>query len=304
MLTKIFVPVDTSTLAEQALPVAARIAKAAHASLVVALVHQPMPGAGYPDAPWNGARLSMETAYLDAKAHELADRFAIEVTTDHVTGPVVETIARLADAHGADIVVMTTHGRTGLSRAWLGSVADAVMRSLETPVLMLHPTAEAGANQETLGLFQRVLVPLDGSPGAECILSSALSIAGPDANFILARIVQPLPPIVNAVDPYTMSTFIVDPEATKRMVDCAKEYINGVAARLAQRGVKNVEEWVAVSDHVAPALLDLAKHRDLDLIAVPTRGRGNARFLLGSVADKILRGSTIPLLLRRRVDRP
>jgi nucleotide-binding universal stress UspA family protein len=262
------------------------------------LVHTPAPYDGYPDAPWNGARLAMEGAYLDGKADELAREYGITVVPEHVKGAVVPTIVELVQRHKPDLIVMTTHGRTGVSRAWLGSVADTVMRSVDVPVLMLR-AAEANASPTKSLAFRRVMIPLDGSARAERIVDAALTVAGSDATYVLARAVPPVPLVTNFVDPYAVVPIIPDPDATERSAVEAKEYLLKVAHDLNENAAPAVEEAVAVSEYTAPTLLAAAKTHNVDLIALATHGRGASRFVFGSVADKILRGSTLPILVCR-----
>jgi nucleotide-binding universal stress UspA family protein len=298
MFTKVMVPLDTSALAEQALLTAGAIARAAHAELRLVMVHQPVAHAGYPDAPWNGARTSMEDAYLEGKSLELENKFGVRVIPEQATGPVAPTLCRLANERHVDLIVMTTHGRTGLNRAWLGSVADTLVRSLRVPVLMLRPT-ERPSTEPTV--FRRIMIPLDGSARAECIIDAALALGGTSATYILARVVSPVPVVVATVDGYGMVPTVVDPIATDVAVEEAEQYMNAVSARLAARGATSVEQAISASESAAPTLLGMAKAHRADLIALGSHGRGGARFVLGSVADKLLRGGTVPLLVCRDV---
>lgn len=301
MFTKILVPLDTSPIAEQALPVAATIAKAAGAELRLMLVHEPVPFDGYTDAPWNALGVSMESAYLDGKARELEARFGIRIVTEHRTGSAVQTIIAVAGALGTDLVVMTTHGRTGLSRAWLGSVADSVMRSLDVPVLMLRP-AEKGSAQPSIGTFHRIMIPLDGSRRAESIINTALALGGMAATYLLARVIVPVPMVLSSSEPYTLMAMVVDSDATAREVDAAHRYVQEIAAGLRAKGVTSIEQSVVTSEFTASTLLELAATNRVDLVAIATHGRGASRLVLGSVADKLLRGGTTPLLIARAPD--
>ncbi|MGH7617519.1 MAG: universal stress protein [Gemmatimonadaceae bacterium] len=296
---KILVPLDTSTLAERALPTAVAIAIARDASEVrLLLVHEPVPIAGFPDAPWNAARSTIERTYIEDKAHEMRARLATSVASEFAIGSPAHTIADTAAMTEADLIVMTTHGRTGLSRAWLGSVADAVMRSTNVPVLMLRPDDSHGA--EPPHGFARVLLPLDGSSGAERVLGDAVALAGRGATYVLTRVVHPIPLILPGAGGYGM-TSMTDADATNRAVAAAKDYLATVAGQLRERGVTHVNEHVEIGDHTAPMLIELAKAERVDLIAIAARGRGAARLLLGSVADKLLRGTSLPLLVIHRV---
>ena len=298
MFKKILVPLDMSAIAEQALPVAAAITKSAGAELRLVLVHEPIPFDGYPDAPWNAIGVSMESAYLEGKARELETRFGIHPAMDHRTGSAVQTIIATANALDTDLVVMTTHGRTGLSRAWLGSVADSVMRSLDVPVLMLRP-AEKGSAQPSIGTFHRIMIPLDGSKRAESIVEVALALGGPGATYLLARVVVPVPVVLNTPDSYGLMPLVVDSDATARVADEANKYLQGIAEGLRGKGMTSVEQSVVISEFAAPTLLELATTRRIDLVAIATHGRGASRLVLGSVADKLLRGGSTPLLVAR-----
>src|SRR3954470_4384973 len=137
MFTKILVPLDRSALAEQALGRAAAIARASHATIDVVLVHQPLPAAGWSDLPANADMWGDEHTYLETVARELSSGAGIPATHAMLRGNPVEMICMHAKDVRTDLIVMTSHGRTGLSRAWMGSVADGVLRHSSLPVLML-----------------------------------------------------------------------------------------------------------------------------------------------------------------------
>ncbi|MDB4911739.1 MAG: UspA domain protein [Gemmatimonadetes bacterium] len=299
MFSRILVPLDTSAIAEQALPRAAAIAKALGAELLLVLVHEPVPAHGHRDAPWNALGVPMERAYLDGKARELESRFGIRVDTEHLTGSPSQTIIALADSRSTDLVVMTTHGHTGLRREWIGSVADTVMRSLDVPVLMLRPIDAGASASATAGTFHRIMIPLDGSHRAESVIDSAVALGGPNATYVLARVVTSVPVMIDFADAYAKLPVVVDPEATDLAAATAKLYIEEIAARLSADGARSIEQVIVISELPAPALLDIARTNDVDLIAIATHGRGPARLVLGSVTDKLLRGGSTPLLVRR-----
>jgi nucleotide-binding universal stress UspA family protein len=173
---KLLIPLDTSEIAEQALPIAAGIANVRKVSEIrLVLVHEPIQYGGYLDAPWNSARFSMERFYIENKARQLRSLVATTVIAEHLTGGAVETIVEIAASTKTNIIVMTTHGRTGLSRAWLGSVADGIVRSAGAPVLMLRPADKPSTPKHDAGVFSRPLIPLDGSSVAESILDPAVA---------------------------------------------------------------------------------------------------------------------------------
>jgi nucleotide-binding universal stress UspA family protein len=208
--------------------------------------------------------------------------------------------ARALD-EGADLVVMTSHGRTGFSRAWLGSVADGVVRRAAVPVLLLRIADTSGRPDErTVPRFGRILVPLDGSRQAAVVLDPAAALAqASGATLVLLRVVQPVP--IASVPPmgFAGGAVVVDDAATQVLARDARQDLEREARELAERGVSAVEQHVIVEPGVARAILDFANRHRVDLIAMASHGRGASRLVIGSIADKLLRGSALPILLRR-----
>jgi nucleotide-binding universal stress UspA family protein len=305
MFRSILVPLDGSAFAEQALPLAIQLAQRDNAQLELVRVHEPIAGI-YLDRPRTfEADLDQElmvdmNRYLEATADRLAAKSSLRANCVVLKGPVAETIASHAAASEADLVVMTTQGRGPVGRMWFGSVADALVRQSPIPILLVRPTEESSdSNGEPV--TRRVLVPLDGSRLAEQALEPALSLGGARGEFTLLRVI----PLVNPVayDPTTvmigLSTAVLDElQELKRLQEAeAHEYLLQLAERLRARSV-NVRTQLATHEHPAIAILDAAAKYDVDAIAMTTRGRGSAkRLLLGSVADKVLRGATTPLLI-------
>jgi nucleotide-binding universal stress UspA family protein len=111
-------------------------------------------------------------------------------------GGVVEMICQRAHDVDADLIVMTSHGRTGLSRMWLGSVADGVIRRSSVPVLLLRPV-ENENRHAAAHVFKKILVPLDGSAVGADALPPAQALAHlSGARLVLLRVVQPVPMIL------------------------------------------------------------------------------------------------------------
>ena len=141
---KILVPLDGSRAAEAAIPVALRLAREPKTDLVllaVANVHASQdPAPAEPEiAPIEEARSYLETA----KSHLIPD---IEgIATMVWSGSAAPAIVKAAQTYGADMIVMTTHGRTGRERDMFGSVAEAVLREAPMPVLVLRPARQAAS---------------------------------------------------------------------------------------------------------------------------------------------------------------
>ncbi len=299
MFHKILVPLDRSELAEQAIGQAASIARAASASLELVVVHEPLPVGGFADVPWGPDQGLDVRAYLAELGDEIREGAGIEVTQTVLDGDPVESLTRHIWDAGVDLVVMTTHGRTGVSRAWFGSVADGLVRHASVPILMLRPAGHGALRSKHQHPFRRIVVPLDRSASSTDILAPAAGLArATGAHLFLISVVQPTPIITpEATGPYSLPTVLVDDAATKSLADEAKGELDAVVRRLRAEGVRDVDATVVIDERPATAIADFARVKSADLIAMATRGRGASRVFLGSVADGVLRATRLPVLL-------
>lgn len=300
MFKKILVPLDRSSLSEQALATAEAIAHASDGELSLVIAHAMSPYDGTLAASWSDAKDPKETTYIRQVADEIARGARVVVGGTVATGAPVEAICRRTREIDADLIVMTSHGRTGFSRAWLGSVADGVVRSASVPVLMLRARNDTTAlgHGHAMPLFHRILVPLDGSVTSSAVLKAAVSMAQcNDATLILLRVVAPVPLYI--IDPQVPAypTAIVDPDATKTVADEAEDELSTLAASLEHEDSIKSETVVEIAGATAKAILDVGRQRGADLIAMTTHGRGTSRLVIGSVTDKVLRGGHLPMLL-------
>lgn len=302
MFRKLLVPLDRSPLAEQAVGQAVAIAKRANGGIDLVLVHQDMPIDGLSDDQWYGKQWKDELEYLESIAREIETGSNIVVTFAAPEGDVIDEICERAVEVDADLIVITSHGRTGLSRAWLGSVADGLMRHAKMPVLMLRPVEMKTGAHVQLGVFKHLLVTLDGSSLSEEILSPALALAKAEgARVTLLRVIQPTPIVLrDAGLMASYSSSILDAPATQTLVDEAKAQLAILAQKVSAQGFE-VDGHVMVSSHVANAIIDFSVTHGVDLVALSTHGRGPSRFIMGSVADKVIRASGLPVLLQRPV---
>jgi nucleotide-binding universal stress UspA family protein len=301
MYRAILVPLDGSSFAEQALVVAADIAVRAKATLHLVLVHQSaavVAGPGEPVVmdPGIDERLRGEEQGYLANVHSLVARGEeLKLVETVLEGPVAESLAQYAHDHAVDLVVMTTHGRGTFSRFWLGSVADRLVRMLEQPLLLLRPQASRGTPAPEA--VRKIVLPLDGSAHAEAMIEPAVRLAQVfDAELTLARVVERMAPIwlpTPGVVP------VPDADATPHRQLEATRYLHEVANRLRVRGIK-VATAVEVSPDPVSGIMEMCERERMDVIALATHGHGGPmRFLLGSVADKLVRSATVPLLVWR-----
>lgn len=302
MYHSIVVPLDGSSFAEQAVAPALTIAEACGAKVTLVRAWDP---ANYRytseltppiDDPAARDRLAA-IEYLDGVASRLRPATSAPVDVAVVAGPAAEAIKEHLTSLGADLVVMTTHGLTGWSRAWIGSVADALARVVSVPVLLCRPLEAPTADAPSR--FERVLIPLDGSPEGEQILPHVAALGASGVRFILLRVERP---VLTPVHPYTYAApaWETDQSATEEVVNHARQYLDAIAAQLRAECPKaTVEVDVRVADHAAAAIIDASREYATDLVAVMTHARRAARLVLGSVADKVLRGTHGPVMLLR-----
>jgi nucleotide-binding universal stress UspA family protein len=299
----LLIPLDGSALAEQSLGQAAAIARATRAGIDVVTVHQPRARDGYGAAPRDDRSWDDEHRYLETVASELAAGGSIRVSHSMLNGDPEEMISRRAADIEADLIVITSHGRTGFSRTWFGSVADGLVRRGPAPVLILRPIAGDARKSAAHHLFNHILVPLDGSPLAAEILPTAIDLARcSGARITLLGVVQPM--LASPYDPTGLLPFSVvlrDETVTTALVEDAIKDLNTLSARLAADGVDSVDAHVVIAENVANGIVEFARSHDVDVVAISTHGRGTSRYFVGSVADKVLRASGLPILLRRSV---
>ena len=297
MFTKVLIPLDRSPVAEQALGQAVAIARASKAEMDLVLVHEPFPFDGIVDAPWNFELWNEGRQYLESMEAEIASGSSVAVTHAMFRGDPADMICRRIEDVHADLVVMTSHGRMDQSRARMGSVADGVLRHSTVPVLMLRPIENNRQRRAAHRLFKHVLVPVDGSALSTAVFAAATSLANcSGARLSLLCIVEPIPQISTDAGIRYMPA-VVDEPAMKHVSEQAQKHLEEMARRLRDESGAEIDTHVVVDAHVTQAILDFARTHDVDVIAMSTHGSGISRLLLGSIADKVLWGSPVPLLL-------
>lgn len=303
MYARVLVPLDGSPFAELVLPAAVAIARRMGASVELLRVHayRPLDYTSGTDAEAVRADAREEE---DARAYveEVAARLAAEgppvIPRVVVHRSVAASLAGEAAATPATLLVMTSHGRTGLRRSFVGSVADAALRAVEVPVLLWRPQPDDAPAPER---FERLLVPLDGTPFAETVLPHALQLSAADeARLTLVGVVQPVLEVMEAAAmmPFGIegagaapAMAVVDRPATARALVEARRYLGTVAARIRP---KFPRLWIDVraelAEDPADAVILAAAATGADLVAMTTHARGLGRLFIGSTADGLLKG--------------
>lgn len=303
MYRRIMVPVDGSVFAESALPIATALARVTGATVDLVEVRERAKGPVLGAEPLAGETLGWDLAYLECLVESLHEAGVRRVARHLLEGPVADCLAAHVEVSGPDLVVLATHGRGALSRAWLGSVTDRLIRRSAIPFLMVRPWPEEDPEGDPSlpaeSPFGHVLVPLDGSPLAETILDPVLELAlllGSDLT-LLRVVEEPFLPSMAFLPDRLRDTG----ELLREQVAEAGRYLAQVAQRLEERGIR-VLTTVALSERPAASILEHARGRPVDLVALSTHGRqGLERTILGSVTDKVVRGSRKPVLVMRPV---
>jgi len=193
------------------------------------------------------------------------------------------------------LIIMATHGRSGITRWWMGSVAEKVISEATAPVLLVRskrPSKTGAAGK--LKIFHKILAPLDGSDIGEAALPYAEILATNSvASISLLQVVSP-PGTVEA-------SLLGGPDwrkFVKAMHDAGEDYLKNIIERLSDKGIKSTYE--VITGDPADKIVEYANDKKASLIAMSTHGRtGLARWVLGSIADKVLHGARIPILLVR-----
>jgi nucleotide-binding universal stress UspA family protein len=296
-LRSILVPLDGSPFAEQALPLACDLVRRAGATLRLAMVHQVMPMyAASPEAPQLDPALEeewrrREQTYLDDVVARLKKEANLDACAALLTGYVPGALEDYVEATATDLVIMTTHGRGPLSRFWLGSVADKLMRTLPIPILMIRPSEKPAPTPISL---ERILIPLDRSTFSEAVLGPAIALGKViQARFTLLHVFNPVP----MVDPSFGLPVGVDVELNEETRRQSEAYLDGVADRFRKEGFE-VECLVGATKGPAQGVLDQLAGGNYDLVALATHGAsGVRRAIVGSVADKVVRAASCPVLV-------
>ena len=225
--------------------------------------------------------LEREGREVVESAGDVLDTLGVEHGTDVVQGDPATTIVDYAEEYGYDVVAMPTHGRTGLSRYLLGSVTEKVVRLSRVPVL----TARTG---DALTFpYERILLATDGSASARRAADHAVSLAASlDATLHVLRVVDDA-----GLGPDVRSALSADETS-------AREAVDAVAANAAESDVATVTRV----EHGAPAevLGEYVDDHDVHAVVIGTAGRrGVDRILLGSVAEKTVRSSPVPVITVR-----
>lgn len=317
MFKRILVPLDASTRAETAIPVAARLARASGGTILLARVATiPVLYEGYGGASVVGEMVDSEVQdveeYLQKvkTSQELTD---IQVKTCVLVGAPAQTLLSMATMFKADLIVMTSQGKTGVRRWLLGSVAQKIARHSPIPALVLRESGAMPVGGSGESSSVRALVTLDGSVLAKTALEPAAQLvaalsAPHEGALHLLRVVKPVALDENKA--HAVSTRQFQEQAMHK----ARTYMQSIVEHLhaAPLGKLNLTiTWsVMPGEDVAETIVQAAETGEeaesgivpgrADLIAMATHGRtGLQHWVLGSITERVLTTTRLPLLVVR-----
>ncbi len=309
MYRRMLVPLDGSELAEVVFTYAKEIA--GRLDLEVILLHIISSGEGDFFTPVHQAYLKQTSETIRRQSREVQKRTGIqpggkpvEVRGELAVGSPPEEILRYAKEQDVDLILMATHGRSGIRHWALGNVADKILRASKVPVLLVR----AGIPDETpydKWPKKTILVPLDGSELAESVLPHVETLAkqrGTEPlNVVLLRVCEP--PITTSYYATELSAVPLNwgdyiQQETVRSNQVANNYLAGIEKRFRDSNI-NVQSEVLVGK-AAEEIIDYNSKNPFNLIVMATHGRsGLKRWVYGSVAEHVLLGVPSPILLVR-----
>lgn len=288
MYDSILVPTDGSEVAENAAAAAIAVAERFDARLhvihVLELGELP-PGVEDVDAD----DLAHHGEEAVATVADQARAAGVEVTTSIVDGAdsIHGGIIAAAEEYGADLIVMGTYGRTGLDRFVLGSVAEQTLRESPIPVMTVHEETVVEADPEG------ILVPTDGSEAAGAAADHAIGLASETGAALH---------VLNVVDTGAVWGDVDVGMVLSALEAAGQEAIADVVTRAREADVETIEASLS-SGSTYRAILDYVDENDVDCIVMGTRGRtGLDRYILGSITERVVRLSEVPVIATRHVD--
>jgi len=296
MYEKILVPLDGSQLAEIALPYAEELAGRLDSEIILIYVSESAENPHYYMYELYIQQIVESTKHAAEKYHGKPEGKSIKVESAILVGHPAEEIVDYADKEDIGLIVIATHGRSGIKRWALGSVADKVMRSATQPVALIRAKG-ARPDVREKGVLNKALVPLDGSKESEAVMPYIEELASKlEAEIVLIQVLERPFHVYpggegGALIPYTEAEM-------KSLSANAPSYLEEMISLLNRKGIPTRSE-VRVGA-AAKEIINLADETNSDLLAMSTHGKsGFSRWAFGSVADKVLHAGNTPLLLIR-----
>jgi len=286
MWKKILVPLDGSDLAEMALPYAEELANAFKSEVILLHVSEPS----------ESHYKHMHELYVKEVADRIKERFK-KVSQVVVSGKPADEIISYADKNKVGLIIMTSHGRSGILSWATGSIANKLLQAATMPVLLVR-AAKPKRKVTREVLLNRILLPLDGSEAGEAAVSYIGELMSRLESEVTLLGVVSSGQHIRSVGGLDYISY--PPEQMEIFKKEAREYLDGVYRRLKRRKgtVKVIIE--VVEGDVGQKILEFAEGKRVDLIAVSSHGHsGIEKWVFGSIANKVVQGSKAPVLMAK-----
>jgi len=300
MYRKLLVPLDSSKLAEAVLPYAEELASRLKAEITLLQV---LPVSYHVYAALDTTTQVPYTLkemeplkksaqdYLDKTSKRITDKGIATNKKVIISNATADEIVGYVDKERIDLIIMASHGRTGIGRWVMGSVTDKVVRASKQPIVIIR-VKDGHPDVREKTLLNKILVPLDGSKGSEIVLPYIEELASK---------LQAEVTILHVLVPDYVQGETANYKYLEELRKSSRDYIEKVSTRLKEKGLNSKSELrEVITDHEAEAIIKYADEIEVDLVAMATHGRsGISRWAFGSVASKVLHEGNTPILMVR-----
>lgn len=318
MFNRILVPLDGSPLAEGAIPHAELFARIFGASIHLLRVLEPISYHENPAAVdplrWQLHKAEAE-AYMQAMANKVRENLGEKSVMDESEkmsrvdysvreGKAAENIVDFAHSENIDLLVISTHGASGLSRWNISSVTQKVINLIYLPVLIVRSFDPSFMDENRKG-YRRILLPIDSSRRAECALSAGIElargeistdhapqVAGDTSTLFLAAVIRP--PELPIPEPFPIEIS----QLTEKLLRLSHEAVEKYLYEMKERLPVACDTCVVESTSVPSAIQELAEQEDIDMVVLCAHGySGQVTWPYGTVTWNYIEHGTKPLLV-------
>jgi nucleotide-binding universal stress UspA family protein len=285
MFEKILVPLDTSPLAEQVIPHVIELARAFNSAIDIINVCELHDGQGTSECQ----------TYLEAEAARIKSSLAPQagiIQTETILGSPGHNILKYAEKEKADLIMMSSHGRSGVTLWPFGSTVDKILRQTGVPLIIVK-VLETRSEQPPIDLFKRILVPLDGSELGAKVVPFVVEIAGKlGSEVVLLQVIETTKHV------HTLGRIDTVPFIEGELGSLEKratDYLEQESLKFAKSGPGVLT--VIKEGNVAEEILKYASEKQCSLVAISSHGHsGFESWIIGSVTSKVLSAGTKSLL--------
>lgn len=297
MYSQILVPLDGSAFAEHALPAAIAISRLTKATIHLVRVHEQSAtryaSRGRPDE----LSRRQELEYLHIMAARAIAAGSNAVVTTVVDGWPPSAIEREVARTGADLVVITDRGHSGLATRCLGAVSDTLVRQSRIPVLVMRASDRA-VDLEHCALFRNILVAIDDADADARVVEDAVRLGSlGNARYTLFHAVRPALTTVQSFA-YAAAATTLDAGATRARVSTTRHELAELASRMRDRARPNgIDIEITIDTHPATSILDAIGEGTVDVVAMSTRVSEASCAVAGGVAEEVACSTALPILM-------